>query len=72
MKERPALAMLGRDKEHESIHGTYLAASVIYATVFGQSPKGLAYCPAGVSAEEASFLQGIAWTTVREWQQPLP
>lgn len=69
LKQRPELAMLGRDQEHESIHGTYLAANVIYATVFGQSPKGLSYRPAGVSAEEANFLQGVAWATVRDWQR---
>jgi len=69
LKERPELAMLGRDKEHETIHGTYLAACVIYATVFGESPKGLTYYPAGITAEEAAFLQGIALTTVREWQK---
>lgn len=70
LRERPGLAMLGRDQEHESLHGTYLAASVIYATIFGQSPKGLTYCPAGLSAEEAGFLQEVAWATVRDWQQP--
>ena len=61
--------MLGRDQEHESIHGTYLAANVIYSTIFRQSPKGLPYRPAGVSAEEADFLQGVAWATVQEWQR---
>lgn len=69
LKERPELAMLGRDKEHESIHGTYLAANVLYATLFGKTPKGITYRPAGVSAEEAAFLQGIAWATVQEWQK---
>ena len=69
MKERPELAMLGRDKEHESIHGTYLAANVIYATIFGQNPKALTYYPTGVTAEEAAFLQGIAWAAVQEWQK---
>jgi len=69
LKARPDLAMLGHDREHETIHGTYLAACVIYATVFGESPTGLKYCPAGVSAEEIAFLQGIAWTTVQEWQK---
>ena len=68
MQARPALAMLGHDKEHESIHGTYLAASVIYSTIFAQSPKGLPYRPTGVTAEEAAFLQGIAWTTVQAWR----
>jgi len=69
LKERPELAMLGQDKEHETIHGTYLAACVIYATVFRESPKGLTYYPAGVSAQDAAFLQSIALTTVREWQK---
>ena len=64
---RPELAMLGRDKEHETIHGTYLAANVIYATLFGASPVGLEYRPAGVSAKDAVFLQRIAWETVRAW-----
>ena len=66
---RPKLAMLGRDKEHETIHGTYLAANVIYATLFGKSPVGLEYRPTGVSAEEAAFLQRIAWATVRAWKK---
>jgi hypothetical protein len=66
--ERPDLAMLVNDKEHESIHGTYLAASVIYASLFGENPQGLPYTPAGVSAQEAAFLQRIAWETVQEWQ----
>jgi len=65
--ERPGLAMLGADREHESIHGTYLAACVIYATLFRESPEGFAYHPAGVSAEEAAFLQRIAWQTARAW-----
>jgi hypothetical protein len=65
--ERPDLDMLGNDREHESIHGTYLAASVIYASLFGENPQGLSYTPTGVSAEEAAFLQRIAWETVQEW-----
>ncbi len=69
LAERPTLAMLGPDKEHESIHGTYLAANVIYATLFSESPEGLKYCPAGVSMEEAAFLQRIAWQTVQAWRR---
>ena len=65
--ERPDLDMLAGDKEHESIHGTYLAASVIYATLFGENPQGLTYTSPGVSAEEAAFLQRIAWETVQAW-----
>ena len=69
LQARPGLAMLGKDREHETIHGTYLAANVIYATLFGGNPTGLAYRPPGVSAEEATFLQGIAWSAVKEWQK---
>jgi len=69
MRERPKLNMLGKDKEHENMHGTYLAAGVIYATVFGQSPQECTYRPNEVSADEAAFLQRIAWETVTEWQK---
>lgn len=68
-EQRPSLNMLGDDKEHETIHGTYVAACVIYATLFGQNPQGLTYAPDGVSAEEASFLQRVAWETVQEWNK---
>ncbi|KAB2675097.1 MAG: SGNH/GDSL hydrolase family protein [Verrucomicrobia bacterium] len=70
LRARPGLAMLGPDREHETIHGSYLAANVIYAVVFGTTPEGATYRPPGVSAEEAAFLQGVAWATVIEWQKP--
>ena len=65
--QRPSLDMLIDDKEHESIHGTYLAACVIYSSLFGESPAGLSYTSSGVSIEEAAYLQGIAWDIVQEW-----
>ena len=65
--ERPNLDMLAKDKEHETIHGTYLAACVIYASLFGENPQGLGYRPTKVSPQEAVFLQRIAWETVQEW-----
>ena len=69
LQARPGLAMLGKDREHESIHGTYLAANVIYATLFAADPTGLTYRPQGVSSDEAAFLQGVAWSVVKEWQK---
>ncbi len=69
LQARPQLPMLGQDQEHETLHGTYLAACVHYATLFGVSPEGLSYQPAGVSAEEASFLQSVAWQTVQAWSR---
>ena len=66
--ERPALAMLGADREHESLHGIYLAACVIYATIFQESPEGATYAPVGITADEAAFLQRVAWQTVSIWK----
>ena len=59
--------MLGRDLEHETIHGTYLAACVFHGVLFGQTPEGATYRPEGLSEDEAAFLQRIAWRTVRDW-----
>lgn len=64
-QERPALAMLGRDREHETIHGTYLAACVFHGVLFGRSPEGAGYRPEGVSEEEAAFLQRVAWRSAQ-------
>jgi hypothetical protein len=69
LARRPAMAMLGPDKEHESIHGTYLAANVIYATLLGTSPEGCAYHPSAITSEEAVYLQRLAWETVCDWQK---
>jgi hypothetical protein len=81
MEERPELDMFSTDEVHPSLYGTYLAVNVVYATVFGESPVGLAYVPPdrnfavstgkvtrGMSEEEAAYLQRIAWETVQEYQ----
>lgn len=72
MEERPDLDMLSKDLVRPSIYGTYLAANVIYATIFDKSPVGFSYLPKGyygkVTEEEADFLQRIAWETVQEYQ----
>jgi hypothetical protein len=65
--ERPGLDMYGSDREHPSIHGTYLAACVLYTTVYGNNPTGLKYAPSGVSPEDARFLQRVAWDSVRDY-----
>ena len=71
MEERPDLDMYDTDKLHPSIHGSYLAVNVFYATIFGKSPLGLSYLPSeegGVTEDEAKFLQHIAWETVQAYQ----
>jgi hypothetical protein len=69
--ERPDLALMDPDLVHASWQGAYLAAAVIYATLFERSPEGLDYT-FGVSAEDAAFLQRIAWQTVTGWQAGVP
>lgn len=66
---RPSLAMLGGDHEHETLHGTYLAANVIYNTVFRENTTDFTapYVPSGITAEEAKYLREIARDTVQAW-----
>ena len=65
---RPALTLFAPDREHPSIHGTYLATAVLYTVVFARNPAGLSYTPRGIAAEDAQFLQNIAWETVRAYR----
>jgi hypothetical protein len=69
--ERPDLALIGPDEVHATWVGAYLAAAVIYATLFEQSPEGLDFTLA-LSADDASFLQRVAWETVTDWQAGEP
>jgi hypothetical protein len=66
MAERPALDLYIADLRHPSLPGTYLAAAVTYATLFGRSPEGNRYT-AELDAETAGFLQRVAWQTVRDY-----
>ena len=81
MEERPEVDLYNVHGVQPSIYGTCLAANVVYATVFGKNPSGLAYLPpegiyplsngetvSGITEEEAAFLQRIAWETVQEYQ----
>jgi hypothetical protein len=63
MKERPDLNLFLEDLEHPNIHGTYLAAAVVYATVFRRNPADLRYVPTGITPEAGAFLRKIAWET---------
>lgn len=72
IEEHQEIDMYDLDKIHPSVYGHYLAASVVYATVFGESPVGLDYIPLEVfgdmTEEDAAFLQRIAWETVQEYR----
>lgn len=73
---RQGLVLHSSDKSHPNPMGTYLAGCVFYATITGKSPVGL---PGKIesmkdakdklvfdlSADDAKFLQEIAWATVQ-------
>lgn len=89
IEERPDLNLFaGSDRWSPSHQGTSLAAYVLYATIFDQSPAGFPYQPADVLADmdglewqveewlmtddDVSFLQQVAWDTVVEYQAEAP
>jgi len=51
------------DNCHATLKGTYLAACVFYARLFGADPTGLSFT-AGLDSAEARFFQQVAWATV--------
>ena len=67
--QRPQLNLYAPDKRHPSMAGTYLSAVTTYAALLRQSPVGLPYT-AGLDADTARFLQGVAWETVSDYLRP--
>lgn len=56
------------DGTHPELIGTYLAACVVYASVYGKPALGNAYDYFGkISKEDAAFLQQVADDTVRKF-----
>ena len=69
----PDRALHQPDKSHPNAEGSYLAACVIYATIFDQSPVGLpGKLTSGfttlvrIAPDDARQLQEIAWQVVQE------
>ena len=64
LREHPEINLYQPDGSHPSPAGAYLAACVLYATVYGESPAGL---PAtnGVDAKAAAAIRAAAADTSR-------
>lgn len=60
----PDLDLWVADGSHPTRVGTYLAACVFYAVIFGESPEGVDY-NGGLDDDLATQLQTIAWETVQ-------
>jgi hypothetical protein len=63
---RPDLNLYEPDKRHPNLRGTYLAANVVYASLFKKSPVGNGYT-AGLDPAMAKHLQTVAWDTVKDF-----
>ena len=59
------LVLHDKDQKHPNATGTYLAACVFYATIYGKSPEGLPGRIGGLTNDEAKRLQAIAWKSVQ-------
>jgi hypothetical protein len=68
-KQRPDIRLHKRfDGSHPNMNGTYLAACVVYASLYGKSPVGIRYDYFGaVDRRTAAFLQKVAETTVNRF-----
>jgi Domain of unknown function (DUF4886) len=65
--ERPELSLRIADARHPTLAGTYLAACMFFAILHERSPEGIEYS-AGLDANDASYLQRVAWRVANEYQ----
>lgn len=54
------------DGSHPSIYGSYLAACIFYNVIFEATPVGNTYLPNGVTQNQATYLQDVAYHVVNE------
>ena len=68
-RQRPGIRLhQDYDGSHPELIGTYLAACVVYASLYGKSPVGNSYDYNGrIDKETAAFLQKVADDTVRKF-----
>lgn len=69
----PGVSLHKKDRSHPSLLGSYLAACVFYATLYGETPVGVSSeirrsdgVTEVVDKDTAVFLQETAWASVQE------
>jgi len=65
LKTDRQLVLHSPDKKHLDAAGSYLAACVFYATIYGKSPEGLPGSIAKLTDDKARHLQAIAWKAIQ-------
>ena len=73
LRNAPQLGLWVEDGSHPTREGTYLAACVLYAVIFDQSPEGNGYT-AGIDDDWGLWFQAIAaesvWVSPEHWNLP--
>jgi hypothetical protein len=64
LEQEPQLELWGIDGIHPSLEGSFLAANVIYATIFNESPLGLPFSSDDIGEGMRELLQKIATDVV--------
>jgi hypothetical protein len=57
--EHPTFSLY-EDGNHPTVHGSYLAALVIYGSLCGRNCSDVSYIPAGISAADAAQIKNVA------------
>ena len=65
-KNHPEINLYTKDLRHPSPAGTYLAASVLFASIFKKTPEGNSY-KFGLEKGEAKILQKVAWQVTQDF-----
>ncbi len=64
LRKQPSLPLHDKDQSHPALAGSYLAACVFFAVLFGETPVGIASDLKGLTQTEAELLQKTAWAAV--------
>lgn len=59
LRDKPSLGLYIQDG-HPTTYGTYLAACVLYGTIFRTTPVGNSFADGGITAEQRAYLQQVA------------
>lgn len=65
LAEHDSPVLHDKDQSHPTLAGSYLAACVFYAVLFGESPVGIAAKVKGLSEPDAALLQRAAQDVVK-------
>ena len=66
LQKHPEIGLFAKDNRHPSPAGSYLAACVFYAIIYGRSPVGVPFSVPELSHANTRLLQELAHSVVQE------